>query len=232
VRDLNGKVVGASKIARDISERTLAQDKQAILLREMRHRVNNLFLVTSALVALSARSAKTPAQMAKDVQGRLSALTRAHELTRPGLIDPTGKLNSGISLHSLMSAILEPYISEQSIIPERAVVTGCDIDIGEQAVTNVALVLHELATNSAKYGALSTNDGVVHLSCSIEADNLYLIWKEVGGPKVDAPAEPEGFGSFLTRQVIVNQFRGKLERSWERDGLIVTIEVPLAPLTN
>ena len=91
-------------------------------------------------------------------------------------------------------------------------------------------MLHELATNSAKYGALSTNDGVVHLSCSIEADNLQLMWKDVGGPQVDAPTEPEGFGSFLTRQVIVNQFRGQLERSWERDGLIVNFDIPLAHL--
>jgi two-component sensor histidine kinase len=106
-------------------------------------------------------------------------------------------------LHSLVGAILEPYTSEQSIIPERAVVTGCDVDIGEHAVTNVALV-HELATNSAKYGALSMNDGVVHLLCSIEADNLHVTWKEVWGPQIEAPTEPEGFGSVLTRQVIVN----------------------------
>jgi PAS domain S-box-containing protein len=230
VRDINGKITGASKIARDISERKLAQEKQNLLLREMRHRVNNLFLVTNALVVLSARSAKTPSEMAKAVQGRLSALTRAHELARPGLIDQTGRSRPRISLHSLIGAIFEPYRGEESSNPERAIVTGCDLDIGEQALTNVALVLHELATNSAKYGALSTGEGTVYLSCSIEADNLQLTWKEVGGPQVEAPTEPEGFGSLLMRQVIVNQFRGKLERSWEKDGLVLTLEIPL-PLT-
>ena len=90
VKDINGKIVGASKIARDITERKLAQEAQSLLIREMRHRVNNLFLITNAIVGLSARSAKTPADMARAVQGRLSALTRAHELTRPGLIDRPG----------------------------------------------------------------------------------------------------------------------------------------------
>jgi PAS domain S-box-containing protein len=163
VRDLDGKIVGASKIARDISERKLAQDRQNLLLREMRHRVNNLFLVTNALIALSARSAKTPSEMAKAVQGRLSALSRAHELARPGLIDPKGKFHSRVSLHSLIDAILEPYAGEGNN-PQRAIITGCDVDIGEQAVTNVALVLHEFATNSAKYGALSMGDGTIQLS--------------------------------------------------------------------
>lgn len=231
VRDLNGRIIGASKVARDISERKLVQEKQNLLLREMRHRINNLFLVTNALVALSARSAKTPAEMAKALQGRLAALTRAHELARPGLIDATGKFHPHVSLQSLIGAIFEPYTGEPSINPERAVVTGCDLELGEQAVTNVALVLHELATNSAKYGALSTGDGTVHLSCSIEADTLRVTWREVGGPQVEAPTEPDGFGSILTRQVVVNQFRGKLERSWERDGLLVTLEIPLAHLT-
>jgi PAS domain S-box-containing protein len=158
VRDLDGKIVGASKIARDISERKLAQQRQNLLLREMRHRVNNLFLVTNALVALSARSAKTPSEMARAVQGRLYALSRAHELARPGSIDPKGKLHRRVSLHSLIDTILEPYAADANN-SQRAITTGCDVNIGEQAVTNVALVLHEFATNSAKYGALSTSDG-------------------------------------------------------------------------
>jgi PAS domain S-box-containing protein len=231
VRDLDGRIIGASKIARDISERKLAQEKQALLLREMRHRVNNLFLVANALVTLSARSAKTPADMAKAVQGRLAALNRAHELARPGSTDLPGTLRSHISLHSLIGAIFEPYTGEPSGNSRRAVVTGCDLDLGEQAITNVALVLHELATNSAKYGALSTADGSVYLTSSLQAGTLQIAWKEVGGPQVEAPREPEGFGSVLTRQVIVNQFRGKLERSWERDGLLVSLEIPMAHLT-
>ena len=156
-------------------------------------------------------------------------MSRAHELARPGLIDPKGKYHPRVSFHSLICAILEPYADEVNN-PQRAIITGCDVDIGEQAVTNVALVLHEFATNSAKYGALSTDDGTIQLSCSVEANNLHVIWKEVGGPQVEAPTEPDGFGSLLTRQVIINQFGGRLQRNWERDGLIVLLEIPLAHL--
>jgi len=227
IKDINGKIIGASKIARDITERKLAQEGLSLLIREMRHRVNNLFLITNAIVSRSARSAKTPADMARAVQGRLTALTRAHELTRPGLIDPAGKLGSEASLHALISAIFEPYVDEQAEVPARVVIKGCDFTISERAVTNVALVLHELATNAAKYGALSAEGGVVRVDCARDDATLRIVWREAGGPPLGAPPSEEGFGSVLTRQVVVNQFRGKIERAWRSDGLVIEMEIPL-----
>ena len=227
IKDINGKIIGASKIARDITERKLAQEAQLLLTREMRHRVNNLFLITNAIVSLSARSAKTPADMARAVQGRLTALTRAHELTRPGLIDPAGKLGSEASLHALIKAIFEPYVDEEAEVPARVVIKGCDFTISESAVTNVALVLHELATNAAKYGALSADGGVVRVDCARDDATLRIVWREAGGPPLGAPPSEEGFGSVLTRQVVVNQFRGKIERAWQSDGLVIEMEIPL-----
>jgi len=228
VRNAEGKIVGASKIARDITERKLAQEAQSLLVREMRHRVNNLFLITNAIVSLSARSAKTPADMARAVQGRLSALTRAHELTRPGLIEQTGKLRSEASLHALIKAIFEPYMDEEAELPAaRVTIKGCDLMISESAVTNVALVLHELATNAAKYGALSAHEGVVRVDCARDDETLRIVWKEEGGPELAAPPSEEGFGSVLTRQVVMYQFRGKIERAWHNDGLVVEMEIPL-----
>jgi PAS domain S-box-containing protein len=227
VKDIHGKIIGASKIARDITERKLAQEAQSLLIREMRHRVNNLFLITNAIIGLSARSAKTPADMARAVQGRLSALTRAHELTRPGLIEQTGKLRSETSLHSLIGAIFEPYVDEEADVPARVVIKGCDMMISESAVTNVALVLHELATNAAKYGALSADGGVVRVDCARDDATLRIVWREAGGPGLGEPPSEEGFGSVLTRQVLVNQFRGKIERAWSRGGLVVEMEIPL-----
>jgi PAS domain S-box-containing protein len=227
VKDIHGKIIGASKIARDITERKLAQEAQSLLIREMRHRVNNLFLITNAIIGLSARSAKTPADMARAVQGRLSALTRAHELTRPGLIEQTGKLRSETSLHSLIGAIFEPYVDEEADVPARVVIKGCDMMISESAVTNVALVLHELATNAAKYGALSADGGVVRVDCARDDATLRIAWREAGGPGLGEPPSEEGFGSVLTRQVLVNQFRGKIERAWSRGGLVVEMEIPL-----
>jgi two-component sensor histidine kinase len=168
--------------------------------------------------------------MARAIRGRLSALTRAHELARPGLIDPTGKLFYEASLRSLIAAIFEPYVDDQSEVPARFIFVGPDLNISDQAVTNVALVLHELATNAAKYGALSTEGGVVQISSCLEGENLRLTWTEEGGPKVVKRPEEEGFGSVLTRQVIVNQFQGKLEREWHAGGLVMQMEIPIPNL--
>ena len=230
LKNIDGTIIGASKIARDITERKLAQDRQALLMREMRHRVNNLFLVTNAIVSLSARSADSPAEMARAVQGRLSALTRAHELARPGLIDLTGSFHHETSLRGLIAAIFEPYADDRSKIPARFIFDGPDLRISEQAVTNVALVLHELATNAAKYGALSIAGGVVQISSRLDGENLCLTWREEGGPEVAERPEGEGFGGVLTRQVIVNQFQGKLEREWHAGGLVMQMEIPISHL--
>ena len=230
LKNIDGTIIGASKIARDITERKLAQDRQALLMREMRHRVNNLFLVINAIVSLSARSADSPAEMARAVQGRLSALTRAHELARPGLIDLTGSFHHETSLRGLIAAIFEPYADDRSKIPARFIFVGPDLRISEQAVTNVALVLHELATNAAKYGALSIVGGVVQISSRLDGENLCLTWREEGGPEVAERPEGEGFGGVLTRQVIVNQFQGKLEREWHAGGLVMQMEIPISHL--
>jgi two-component sensor histidine kinase len=165
--------------------------------------------------------------MARAVQGRLSALTRAHELARPGLIDRTGGFHHETSLRGLIAAIFEPYADDRSKIPARFIYDGPDLRISEQASTNVALVLHELATNAAKYGALSVAGGAVKISCRIHGENLGLSWREEGGPEVAEFPEGEGFGSVLTRQVIVNQFKGKLEREWHAGGLVMQMEIPL-----
>jgi PAS domain S-box-containing protein len=230
VKNAEGRITGASKIARDITERRQAQEQQNLLLREMSHRVKNLFAVTSGLVSVSARSARTPQEMATAVQERLAALTRAQELTRPGLTGTGDKAGQDTTLHALIRTIFAPYVDRGSKDGEGIVVTGPDLPIGEKAVTGIALVLHELATNAAKYGALSSKGGVVHLECSVENDELLLTWKEQGGPSLNASPDAEGFGSKLTRRIITQQFGGRLSNEWEPDGLVVHISVPLQRL--
>jgi PAS domain S-box-containing protein len=230
LKDANGSIIGASKIARDITERRRAQEQQALLLREMSHRIKNLFAVTNGLVMLSARSARTPQEMAEAIQDRLHALTRAHALTRPGLIDTGGEAGEDTTLHALIRTIFDPYASRRSKGREGILLTGPDLPIGENAVTNVALVLHELATNAAKYGALSAPGGVVHIDCSLEKDELLLTWKEHGGPLLNGPPDGDGFGGKLARRIVTDQFGGRLSYDWEADGLLVHMAVPLNPL--
>jgi len=232
LKDAEGRIIGASKIARDITERKRAQEQQNLLLREMSHRVKNLFAVTSGLVTLSARSARTPADMAEAVRDRLGALARAHGLTRPGLINGNGKPCQDTTLHALVQTIFAPYVD-----PERSkdhgfyIITGPCLPIGGNAVTSVALVLHELATNAAKYGALSSPGGYIHIDWSVKKDELLLTWKENGGPPVDGPPEHEGFGNSLVHRLVTGQFGGQHSYDWKPKGLIIRLSMPVERLS-
>jgi PAS domain S-box-containing protein len=233
LKNAAGRIIGASKIARDITARRRAQEQQNLLLKEMSHRVKNLFAVASGLVTLSARSARTPADMAEAVRDRLGALARAHGLTRPGLLNGNGKPCQDTTLHALVQTIFAPYVD-----PDRVkghgffIITGPCLPIGGNAVTSIALVLHELATNAAKYGALSSPGGYIHIDWSVKNDELLLTWKEHGGPSLDGPAEHEGFGSSLVRRLVTGQFGGQLSYDWKPKGLIIRLSMPVERLTT
>lgn len=230
IKDARGRIIGASKIARDISERNRAREQQNLLLREMSHRVKNLFAVTSGMVTLSARSAATPMDMANAVRERIGALTRAHELTRPGLTGTGDDARQDTTLHALIRAIFAPYIDGTD--GEGLMLTGCDVPIGGNAITNTALVLHEFATNAAKYGALSSPGGAVHIDCSLAGSELMLIWTERGGPPIEKSPEGEGFGAVLTRRIIASHLDGRFLSEWKREGLMMRIALPVERLKS
>jgi len=233
IKNAEGRIIGASKIARDITERRRAQEQQNLLLREMSHRVKNLFAVTCGLVTLSARSARTPADMAEAVRERLGALARAHGLTRPGLINGDGKPCQNTSLHALVQTILAPYVDPEHFEDHGFfLITGPCLPISGNAVTSIALIMHELATNAAKYGALSSHGGHVRIDWSVKRDELLLTWKEHGGPSLDGPAENEGFGNSLVRRLVTGQFGGKLSYDWNPEGLIIRLSMPVKHLTT
>jgi PAS domain S-box-containing protein len=231
LEDDTGKIVGASKIARDITVRRHAQEMQTLLLGEMRHRINNLFAVTNSLVTLSARSSKTPKEMETAIKERLAALSRAQQLTRPGLIQKEFEIGEQATLKGLIAAIFAPYAAAGSKGPARIMVTGCDQEIDDRAVTSAALLLHELATNATKYGALSASAGVVHIDCSSKEDWLAIHWEERGGPPVNGPPDQVGFGGNLARKIVESQFRGRFFNEWKPSGLSIRIEIPREQIT-
>jgi PAS domain S-box-containing protein len=231
IKNAEGTIVGASKIVRDITERKRAQEQQILLLREMNHRVRNLFAVTSGLVGLSARSARSPEDMAKAIRDRLGALARAHELVVPGPDTATKKQDT--TLDALVRAAFSPYDNlENSKDHRRIIVNGPDAPIRGNAVTSIALVLHELATNSAKYGALSSPEGYLQIDWSVRQGELLLKWEERDGPRLDGPPPTEGFGSLLARRSIADQLGGRLSRDWRPEGLIIHLSLPLDRLTK
>ena len=223
VLDAEGKVVGASKIARDVTELRRARAQQHLLLREMNHRIRNLFALSSGVVSLSARTATTIQDLVGSVRDRLSALARAHALTLPNL--GTGKdVEQATTLYALVQAILSPF-GPRAGESERLAISGPDVEISESSVTSLALLLHEFATNAAKYGALSCPEGSIHIESSEQGDDLLLVWKEIGGPPVARLSENEGFGSLLVRTTVEGHLAGTLSREWHPDGLEIRLTV-------
>jgi len=223
VRNQEGKIVGASKIARDITERRRAEEQQHLLIREMDHRIKNLFAVTSGMIAMSARSAKTPEELSSALRDRLMALAQAHALTLAVPSNGGRRSQQSTTLHALIETILSPYDGRTDADSARVMISGPDIPIAGSAVTSFALLLHEFATNAAKYGALSTSAGHIDIGCSEDDGQFALTWTERGGPRVDRYTDGEGFGSLLAHATVKSQFAGEISRDWKPDGLTIQL---------
>jgi PAS domain S-box-containing protein len=225
VRDPEGRIIGASKIARDITERKRAEQQQHLMLREMDHRVKNLFALASGVVALSARTAASAEELSSAVRNRLIALARAHALTLPVTSEGGKRIEPSTTLHALIRTILSPYEDRREGDEARVVIGGSDIQLAGGLVTTFALLLHEFATNAAKYGALSTPEGRIRVSCSESDGQFALTWQERGGPPVDRPRDSEGFGTMLARSTVRDQLRGEIARDWRPEGLTIRLSV-------
>ncbi len=227
IKDAAGQIIGASKIARDITERRRHQEQQRLLQREMDHRVKNSFAVAGALVTLSVTAARTPKELARIVQERLAALARAHEVTQAG---PAGQAGAAAPamLRDMIQAVLRPFMApEPGSGPERVAVDVPDLALKPEAVTALAMVLSEFGTNAAKHGALSADTGQVRIDGRQEEGRLLLDWTETGGPPLTGPPDHEGFGSLLVRRMVGGQLGGEISIAWQPAGLTATLAVPL-----
>ncbi|MGX5735217.1 PAS domain S-box protein [Bosea thiooxidans] len=218
IRDSTGQVVGASKIARDITDWRRAQQQRELLLREMNHRVKNLFAVVGGIVNLSASRAPDARALASAVSERLAALSRAHSLTMSAAILGRSE-RAAASLHALIGEILSPYREEDGAQP-RFSITGIDVPVPASMVTPLALLLHEFATNAVKYGSLSVAEGRVEIACAERGDDFAIVWRESGGPPPKAVGS-EGFGSLLVKASAIQL--GRLDKSWDTTGLVIEL---------
>lgn len=223
IRSRDGRIIGASKIARDITERRLMERQQRLLLREMNHRVKNLFTLASSVVTLSARSAATPAELATAVSSRLAALARAHALTIPSVPEAMGVAEQSTTLHTLIRTIVAPFDREPAL--SRARIKGADVAVSGNAATSLSLLLHEFATNAAKYGALSVTEGGIDIVCREIGEQLVLTWTERGGPPIRSEPTVEGFGTLLSKATARGHLGGDIQREWRPEGLFLKLEV-------
>jgi two-component sensor histidine kinase len=204
----------------DVTGRKQAEEGHELLAGEMGHRVKNLLAIASALTAITSRSATTPKDMALELTERLTALGRAHDLVRPL---PNGQGGAAL-LGDLLSLLLAPY-DDLGAFSGRIRVAVERMGIGEKAATSLALIVHELATNSMKYGALSAPEGTLDVSSASSGDRITLTWVERGGPTVEAPEGRTGFGSQLVKRSISGQLGGSIDYDWSKGGLIVTLSM-------
>jgi PAS domain S-box-containing protein len=223
IRSLDGRIVGASKIARDITERRLVEERQRLLLSEMNHRVKNLFTLASSLVTLSARSAATPAELATSVAARLEALSRAHALTIPSVSGESVETEQATTLHALIRTLVAPF--ENNPDASRVRIEGVDVPVSGNATTSLSLLLHEFATNATKYGALSTAEGTIEIVCTDERERFVLTWAEHDGPNIQSEPAAEGFGTLLSKATARGQLGGDIEREWRPEGLFLRLSV-------
>lgn len=204
----------------DVSGRKHAEEGNELLAGEMSHRVKNLLTIAAGLTAITSRSAASIEDMAHILTERLTALGRAHDLVRPL---PNGQGDAAL-LGDLLSVLLAPY-DDMGAFKGRIRVAVERMGVGEAAATGLALVIHELATNSMKYGALSVPTGTLDLSSNADGEDIVLTWLERAGPAVVAPAGAEGFGSKLVRRSVAGQLGGSILYDWAEDGLIATLHL-------
>jgi PAS domain S-box-containing protein len=223
------RAVSLSGVASDVTEHRASEEAQQLLTRELNHRVKNLFAIANGMVSMTARTAKDPKDMATALRGRLSALSRAHELVQPVSVSHGSGAGPEVDFEQLIHAVLEPY---RQVGQSHIVVEGPGVRIGSNTTTSLALVLHELATNAAKYGCLSGADGELAIRWTVDGDTLDLLWTENGGPAVDSPPQFEGFGTQLSQRSITGQLGGTLDREWLPQGLHVHMTLPISRLAG
>jgi two-component sensor histidine kinase len=201
-----------SGVTVDITERKRAEERQNLLTREVDHRAKNALALAQSIVRLT-RGDDVKAYV-EAVEGRISALARVHTIL---------SLSSwqGAEISKLVDEELAPYATGDQIA-----FSGANIQLQPATAQTLAMALHELVTNSAKYGALSTVSGRLTIRWEADADMLRILWEERDGPLVERPAS-RGFGTRSVIASIESQLGGQAQFDWRAEGLVCRLSVPL-----
>jgi PAS domain S-box-containing protein len=212
--DSCNRVVRVSGVTFDITGRKEAEERQTLLAREVDHRAKNALALVQSILRLT-RAKSLPAYVSA-VEGRIKALSRAHTVLSQSRWQ-------GADLRGLANEELAPYRVSDA---EKIKTSGPEVLLQPAAAQTIALALHELATNAAKYGALSSMSGKLQLNWQVSNDKLVFDWIETGGPVIVAPTTG-GFGTRIIVASIEGQLRGHADFKWRREGLRCMISVPL-----
>lgn len=205
VKDAKGQIIGASKVARDISDKKRSEETKDMLLHEIKHRVKNTLGTVQAIASQTFR--KAPPEERDAFGARLRAMSEAHDVL-------TAQDWGRVAVTDIVTRAIAPFN------PQRFALRGDDTALPAAKALLLAMAVHELGTNAVKYGALSNTEGRVHIDWHGEKDRLVLHWRESGGPKVEQPAH-RGFGTNLIQRAI----GGGAQFEYAADGLKGSLEI-------
>ncbi|HEY8616789.1 PAS domain-containing sensor histidine kinase [Phenylobacterium sp.] len=211
--DPQGRAVRLLSVQTDITDRKRDETRHRLLLNELNHRVKNTLATIQSIAAQTLRNAASLAQAQADFENRLLALSRTHDIL-------TRRTWEGATAAEIAEGAIQPYG------PERFRCEGPTVDLPPQTALSIAMALHELGTNAAKYGALSAPGGRVEIGWTAETAGLRLTWRERGGPPV-APPTRRGFGSRLLERGLARELGGGVRLTFDPQGVVCEIFAPL-----
>ena len=197
------------------------QRQQDLMIAELNHRVKNILALIRSLTRQARASSASLESYALALEQRISALAAAHDLA-------VSNSMGGVSIRDLLTTELGPYVSGDS---SQVLMTGPRIGLRADVAPMIALVLHEIVSNAAKYGALSTDEGLVRVKWSVTTDSLHFVWKELGGPPVTPPSR-HGFGRSLVEKAIPFELDGEVDLSFDPQGLTFSFSIPASNLAE
>jgi PAS domain S-box-containing protein len=215
VKNASGKIVGASKIARDITDSKRMEEQRSLLIAELSHRVKNTLATVISIARQSFANSDSP-----EARQSFNARIRGMAQTHSRLAEANW---SGVSLQTLISDELAPYRREDG---QNVQADGPCVVLNARAALTLGMAIHELATNAAKYGALSVKQGKLDISWRLDRDALQIEWTESGGPAVKVPSR-SGFGRLLIERALASDLRGDVRLEFAPEGLRCMISVPL-----
>jgi PAS domain S-box-containing protein len=220
LRAPTGEIVAINVVAEEITERKRAEEHQKLLAAELDHRVKNILAQVAAVAKSTRQGSRSIDEFLQSLDGRIGSMATAH-----GLLSESHW--QGVGLAALVRSQLAPYATDANMT-----IGGTDVILAAAEIQAMAMVLHELVTNAAKYGALSALDGRVSVSWDRRpngsaGENLVLVWREVGGPPVTAKV-PSGYGTTLIRNLVPHELGGKVDVVFPPEGVSCRIEIPLS----
>lgn len=223
VRDADGQILAAVSLVLDVEDRRRAEERQSVLNHELAHRLKNTLAVVQSIATQTLRNSPDMATARDSLTRRIQALSKAHDVLL------TGERDAG-SVEAIIRGAIELHDTDGRIL-----LRGAELLIGPKAALTLGLIVHELATNAVKYGALSVPEGRVHVAWVVEIDDetrmptLALMWREIDGPPA-APPKRKGFGTRLIEMGLSGSSGGSVDFDYAKDGLTVRIVAPLTEL--